>query len=180
MTIRKIKASLVNIDIDDYICEDTYLFYDTDTGCIRMFDGTPGGKPACIEGPASSVEWGTIFGDISNQTDLSPRLVEQETATIPAGSTATVMTLTPTLNESLKYVISVVNGATGEFSSSEVLGVFKTLDNSVDYNWYSKVGDKIKYKPVLVYNSPDIKFQVINNEADPMTVSVSRISVISV
>ena len=48
--VRKIKASLVRQDSADYIGEETYLFYDIDTGCIRQYDGTPGGKPACIEG----------------------------------------------------------------------------------------------------------------------------------
>lgn len=68
--VRKVKGTLVKVDIDDYLCEDTYLFYDIVTGCIRIADGTVGGKPACIEGGAGSVNWGTILGDITNQTDL--------------------------------------------------------------------------------------------------------------
>jgi len=51
--IRKIKASLVRLDVEDYVGEETYLFYDIETGCLRQYDGTPGGKPACIEGISS-------------------------------------------------------------------------------------------------------------------------------
>jgi len=44
MTIRKIKASLVaNTDVDTYIGEYSYLFYDIDTGSLRLYDGNPGG-----------------------------------------------------------------------------------------------------------------------------------------
>jgi len=52
--IRKIKASLVRQDVEDYIGEETYLFYDIETGCLRQYDGTPGGIPACIEGLGTS------------------------------------------------------------------------------------------------------------------------------
>jgi len=43
--IRKIKGSLVKQDIDTYVGESTYLFYDTVTGELRIWDGTPGGIP---------------------------------------------------------------------------------------------------------------------------------------
>ncbi len=47
--IRKIKGSLVRQDSSIYVGEDTYLFYDIDTGCIRRSDGvTPGGVPLDI------------------------------------------------------------------------------------------------------------------------------------
>lgn len=45
MPIRKIKASLVRADVDEYVGEYTYLFYDVDTGSLRIWDGTPGGLP---------------------------------------------------------------------------------------------------------------------------------------
>ena len=64
--VRKIKGSLVRVDSDDYVGESSYLFYDIETACIRITDGTPGGKPACIEGTAGSVTWGSITGDINN------------------------------------------------------------------------------------------------------------------
>jgi len=70
MTIRKVKASLVKVEIDDYICETSYLFYDIDTGCIRIANGTPGGMPACIEGFAGALDWGDITGTITDQIDL--------------------------------------------------------------------------------------------------------------
>jgi hypothetical protein len=43
MTIRKIKASLVKADVDAYVGEYSYLFYDIDSGSLRIYDGTPGG-----------------------------------------------------------------------------------------------------------------------------------------
>lgn len=56
MPIRKIKASLVRADVDDYVGEYTYLFYDVDTGSLRIWDGTPGGLP--------------IFKPLSELTDV--------------------------------------------------------------------------------------------------------------
>jgi len=52
--IRKIKGSLVNVDSAVYVGEETYLFYDIVTGCLRMYDGTPGGKPICGGGASGS------------------------------------------------------------------------------------------------------------------------------
>ena len=47
--VRKIKASLVREDVDDYISESTYLFYDIVTGSLRIHNGNPGG--VVIAGP---------------------------------------------------------------------------------------------------------------------------------
>ena len=41
--IRKIKASLVRQDINEYIGEATYLFYDIESGDLRIWNGQPGG-----------------------------------------------------------------------------------------------------------------------------------------
>jgi len=43
MAIRKIKASLVKEDINNYVGEYTYIFYDIDTGDLRLWNGQPGG-----------------------------------------------------------------------------------------------------------------------------------------
>lgn len=43
--VRKIKASLVKIDVDAYVGEYSYLFYDIVSGSLRIYDGTPGGTP---------------------------------------------------------------------------------------------------------------------------------------
>ena len=48
--IRKIKASLVRLDIEDYVGESTYIFYDIVSGELRIFDGTPGGTPIFVAG----------------------------------------------------------------------------------------------------------------------------------
>lgn len=45
--IRKIKGSLVKMVRTEYVGEDTYLFYDIDTGCLYRSNGTPGGEPIC-------------------------------------------------------------------------------------------------------------------------------------
>ena len=44
MTVRKIKGSLVKKDVADYVGEYSYIFYDIETGALRLWDGTPGGK----------------------------------------------------------------------------------------------------------------------------------------
>lgn len=66
--IRKIKGSLVKLDVTDYIGEDSYMFYDIVTGSLRIHDGTPGG--AIITGAGSGGSWGGITGTITDQTDL--------------------------------------------------------------------------------------------------------------
>lgn len=51
--IRKIKASLVRLDIEDYVGESTYIFYDIVSGELRIFDGTPGGTPIFVAGDSN-------------------------------------------------------------------------------------------------------------------------------
>ncbi len=72
--IRKIKAALVKIDIEDYVGESTYIFYDIVTGELRIHDGTPGGVPLVGGGGGGGTAWGTITGTLSNQTDLQTAL----------------------------------------------------------------------------------------------------------
>ena len=46
MNVRKIKAGSVNTTVDLFIGEDGILFYDNNTGALRLSDGhTPGGIP---------------------------------------------------------------------------------------------------------------------------------------
>ena len=59
--VRKIKASLVRIDVDDYVGEETYLFYDIVSGSLRIWDGTPGGTPLLGGGGGTP---GGVDGDI--------------------------------------------------------------------------------------------------------------------
>ena len=43
--VRKIKAGLVKIPIDQFVGEDGHIFFDTDDGTLRLSDGvTPGGS----------------------------------------------------------------------------------------------------------------------------------------
>jgi len=81
--IRKIKGSLVRQDSSVYVGEDTYLFYDVETGCIRITDGTPGGRPACIEGAGSGgvIELPT-FGDFPAPGEIDFIYIDDETNTI--------------------------------------------------------------------------------------------------
>ena len=48
--VRKIKASLVRKDLEDYIGEESYIFHDIETGELRIWDGTPGGVPIFVPG----------------------------------------------------------------------------------------------------------------------------------
>ena len=49
--LRKIKASqVVTLPFDEYVGEESYLFHNTETGCLRISDGiTPGGLPIDID-----------------------------------------------------------------------------------------------------------------------------------
>jgi len=180
MTIRKIKASLVKIDIDDYLCEDTYLFYDVVTGCIRIADGTVGGKPACIEGLSGAVNWGSILGNIDLQLDLIPRIVEHSQVTIAAGATSILMSTAPSDNLGVKYIVSVVDTVNDRFAASEVMGTYKAIDSSVSHNQYNILGDDIDYTPNVTFTSPDVELKVTNNDVNPITVTVTRIPTLSI
>ena len=74
--IRKIKASLVRKDLEDYVGEETYIFHDIVSGELRITDGTPGGAPIFVPGGGSDVAaiWGNITGTLSDQTDLQTAL----------------------------------------------------------------------------------------------------------
>lgn len=43
--IRKIKGSYVKVDVEDYVGEYSYLFYDVVSGSMRIYNGSPGGMP---------------------------------------------------------------------------------------------------------------------------------------
>lgn len=234
------------MDSADYVGEESYLFYDIDTACLRITDGTPGGRPACIEGAGGaggveaypSVTNFPALGEedviyIAEDTNLIyrwdgvmyvplispgaddnvqsyPGVVNfptvgladviyidtltdsiyywngsvyqslgtgHETAvvTIPASSTITLYATTPTGNLTLKFILSTTDTVDGRFTSSEVLGSYKQLDDSVKHNHYGIVGDNIAFSPKMVYLASDVQLNIKNNEANPITVRVSRI-----
>lgn len=252
--IRKIKGSLVQMERAEYIGEETYLFYDIETGCIYRHNGLPGGEliascfggggtgeqnvdeyptvgdfpavgmqnviyiaadtniiyrwdttgaayvPLTAEAGSDNVEsypglgsfpatgeanviyiaedtnllyrWdGAAYVPVGGNTDSH----EYGTVTIPASSTATLYSTVPAGNLSLKFIISAVDTVNGDFATAEVLGSYKSLDNAVSHNHYSLLGDKIKYKPELVYSGPDVQLNIVNNEVNPVTVNVIRI-----
>jgi len=235
----------------EYIGEDSYLFYDIETGCLYKHNGLPGGEPICGGGPGGGggVESYPTVGDFpttgmedviyiaedtniiyrwdtgttayipltaspgSDNVEEYPTLAafpatgttnvlyiaadsnllyrwdgagyvpvsgesnshDYGTVTIPASGTAAVYSIVPAGNLSLKFIISATDTVTGDFATSEVLGSYKILDNTVSHNHYSLLGDKIKYKPDLVYTGPNVQLNIVNNEANPVTVNVIRI-----
>lgn len=64
--IRKIKGSLVKKDLEEYIGEKTYLFYDTITAELRIWDGTPGGKSPRY--PTSTIDATNVIGNPTEST----------------------------------------------------------------------------------------------------------------
>lgn len=96
--IRKIKGSLVRQDSSVYVGEDTYLFYDIDTGCIRRSDGTPGGEPlsaGCFVGAAIEIQdegitlstVPTLFNFVGNGVTITEGTPDEITVTIPGEAT---------------------------------------------------------------------------------------------
>jgi hypothetical protein len=58
--VRKIKAGLVKIPIDQFVGEDGHIFFDTDDGTLRLSDGvTPGGSILSSAGGGSGLQLGT-------------------------------------------------------------------------------------------------------------------------
>jgi hypothetical protein len=158
--VRKIKGALVTQDSSEYVGEETYLFYDIETGCLRLYDGTPGGKPACGAGSGTGLDQAKI--------------------TVAASATATAMAVLPQPNVGVKFLITVTNTVTGEVAASEVLGIYRDIDDSVTHSLYNKVGDKIKYLPNVVYVSPNVELTIQNNETNSLIISVTRIPTLSV
>ena len=73
--VRKIKAGLVKISVNDFVGEDGNIFFDIDDGVMRLSDGTtPGGVPlssASAEGGASTfrqlLDTPSSFADSANK-----------------------------------------------------------------------------------------------------------------
>jgi len=123
--------------------------------------------------------WMGDVNDVAQPYNLAASFITQATATIAPGATTTVLTFAPSLNAGTKYIVSVVDTVTGEVAASEVLGSYKQLGDVVSHNHYAKIGDKIKYSPSLAFTSPNVEFNVKNNDTNPITVSVTRIPMLS-
>lgn len=143
--------------------------YTYDTGDARLPVGTDGQVLVADSSTATGLKWDTAAGGL-----------QQATITIAPTNTSTVISFAPTLNASTKYLITVVDTVTGDVAASEVYGSYKQTGNVVSHNHYSKIGDKIKYKPVVAFSSPNVNLDVTNNDTNPITVSVTRIPVISI
>ena len=64
--VRKIKAGLVKIPIDQFVGEDGHIFFDTDDGTLRLSDGvTPGGSILSGGGGTSN------YNNLTNKPDLT-------------------------------------------------------------------------------------------------------------
>jgi len=90
--IRKIKASLVRIDIEDYVGESTYIFYDIVSGELRIFDGTPGGTPIFIAGD-SNLEVQDEGGPLTTSAALLNFAGAGVTATVPGPAGEILVTI---------------------------------------------------------------------------------------
>ena len=65
--VRKIKAGLVKIPIDQFVGEDGHIFFDTDDGTLRLSDGvTPGGSILSSGGGGTS-----NYNNLTNKPDLT-------------------------------------------------------------------------------------------------------------
>ena len=135
--VRKIKASLVRMDSSEYVGEDSYLFYDIDTACIRITDGTPGGRPACIEGAAGNVAWGSITGNLDDQQDLRDEL-DALVYTLPVADATTLGGIKSGGDISIDSngIVTVINGGGNDTISTTVgvgaTEVVYTIDTTTD------------------------------------------------
>lgn len=114
--VRKIKASLVRIDVDDYVGEETYLFYDIISGSLRIYDGTPGGLilgggSGSPGGSNTTIQFndGGVFGGDAGFT-FTPTL-------LTAGSF--VFDIDQTVGAGEDNFVLTYNNSTGEISLEE-------------------------------------------------------------
>ena len=99
--IRKIKGSLVTQDVDAYIGESTYLFYDIVSGSLRIHDGTPGGAP--INKPL------TELTDVELTTPATGQVLTFSGTTWINSVPASGSTILTTINKSTNYTLTVID-----------------------------------------------------------------------
>ena len=155
--VRKIKAALVRMDSSLYVGEGSYLFYDIETACIRITDGTPGGRAACIEGSS---------GD--DPTYVTP--------SVPPAGTDIIVTFDSTVNIAIKYLVVIENLITSDSQSIEV-HAFGGLGKNT-FNVHSKLGDRVKYTLDLVVNGVTRELYITNREPDNIKIRVTQLGVV--
>lgn len=99
--VRKIKGSLVNVDVDEYIGESSYLFYDIVSGSLRIFDGTPGGYP--IEKPLSELT------DVIITSPATAHVITYSGTNWINSPPASGSTILTTINKSTDYTLTVLD-----------------------------------------------------------------------
>lgn len=147
MAIRKIKASLVKQDINDYVGESTYIFYDVDTGDLRLWNGNPGG--------ISLLQTTTFTED--NTTSVTADLITAETAkwtlrVQETGTPANVMT---------EEILATHNGTSVTFTEYAIL----------------KLGSLITGLTVNVTLTGGDTLNVIVTSTNPVDIKINRTAV---
>lgn len=138
--VRKIKASLVREDSSVYVGEDTYLFYDIQTGYIRIWNGQPGGRSAFTEKAQYTTRSVTGSGQLlttdeiilnNATTDISLSLLSA--ATFTPGKAYIIKNLTAHAITVIPFAGETIDGQTAIVISQQYTSITIMTDT---VNWY--------------------------------------------
>lgn len=143
--IRKIKAALVPIELEDYVGEEHYIFHDIETGELRIWDGTPGGTPIFVPGGGGGGDpdqnlWETITSDAGSAvantiTDTLTIAGGTGIDTAISGDTLTITATGSIVVDMAHLVYVAINGndTTGDGTShNPFLSIGKALTDITD------------------------------------------------
>lgn len=98
----------------------------------------------------------------------------QVNTTIPAGGTVVVDTLSAALYLSVKWFVSIVNSATSEVRSSEVMAIHN--DTEVNHTHYGIIGNFLPCPVDVSLVAGQLELSITNNAADDLDINVVRVS----
>ena len=93
-----------------------------------------------------------------------------------AASTSDVIidTINKTELRSFKWILTIEGDTTDNVSSSEILVVYKSSNDDINYNEYSIIGDVVDYDITVEISGNDIRLVIDNNETEILNVRVLR------
>ena len=79
-------------------------------------------------------------------------------------------------NLSCKWIITVLDQASGRVSACEVLGCYRGSTNDPSFTVYAKTGDPLKYALAVTTVGTQLQLNVINEETIPLMINWLRLS----
>ena len=139
--IRKIKAGLVKVDINDFIGEEGTIFYDVETGELRLSDGvTPGGIPISGGGGGGGYVLPTASATVKGGIRVGANLTINPTTGVLSANAAPLSVGIVDAGNNLTYNVANVSAirfdSDSGFDVTEIgTGIVKVAMNSTFKYW---------------------------------------------